>query len=92
MKRKGLKVKIRIVSGFLGSGKTTCICNMLEKREGITGVLVNEFGDIGIDAELIQRGEAVDMIELPSGCICCTLRNDLVQAVEEIKPGSTRNV
>ncbi|NHM26655.1 GTP-binding protein [Desulfofundulus sp. TPOSR] len=78
-------MKIRIVSGFLGAGKTTCICNMLEKREGLTGVLVNEFGDIGIDAELIQRGEAVDMVELPSGCICCTLRNDLVQAVEEIK-------
>lgn len=78
-------MKIRIVSGFLGAGKTTCICNMLERREGLTGVLVNEFGDIGIDAELIQRGEAVDMVELPSGCICCTLRNDLVQAVEEIK-------
>ncbi|OAT85556.1 CobW family GTP-binding protein [Desulfotomaculum copahuensis] len=78
-------MKIRIVSGFLGAGKTTCICHMLENRQGLTGVLVNEFGDIGIDAELIQRGEAVDMVELPSGCICCTLRNDLVKAVGEIK-------
>lgn len=48
-------------------------------------MLVNEFGDIGIDAELIKRGENIDMVELPSGCICCTLANDFVKAVTEIK-------
>lgn len=78
-------MKIKIVCGFLGAGKTTCICNILQKKDSFNAVLVNEFGDIGIDAELIQRGESIDMVELPSGCICCTLANDFVRAVTEIK-------
>lgn len=78
-------MKIKIISGFLGAGKTTCICNILQKRDAFNAVLVNEFGDIGIDAELIKRGENIDMVELPSGCICCTLQNDLIKAVIEIK-------
>lgn len=78
-------MKLKIVCGFLGAGKTTCICNILQRKEVFSAVLVNEFGDIGIDAELIKRGENIDMVELPSGCICCTLANDFVQAVTEIK-------
>lgn len=78
-------MKIKIICGFLGAGKTTCICNILQKGEIFSAVLVNEFGDIGIDAELIKRGDNIDMVELPSGCICCTLQNDLIRAVEEIK-------
>ncbi|KJS10347.1 MAG: hypothetical protein VR67_18775 [Peptococcaceae bacterium BRH_c8a] len=78
-------MKIKIICGFLGAGKTTCICNILQKKDAFNAVLVNEFGDIGIDAELIQRGENIDMVELPSGCICCTLANDFVQAVTEIR-------
>lgn len=78
-------MKIKIISGFLGAGKTTCITNILQKRDAFNAVLVNEFGDIGIDAELIKRGENIDMVELPSGCICCTFANDFVKAVTEIK-------
>lgn len=78
-------MKIKIISGFLGAGKTTCVKNVLKKADGEMAVLVNEFGDIGIDAELVTRGDIVEMVELPSGCICCTLQNDLVAAVKEIK-------
>lgn len=78
-------MKIKIISGFLGAGKTTCVKNVLKKAGGDIAVIVNEFGDVGIDAELVNRGDALDMVELPSGCICCTLANDLVAAVKEIK-------
>lgn len=78
-------MKIKIISGFLGAGKTTCVKNVLKKADGDMAVIVNEFGDIGIDAETLTRGDVVDMVELPSGCICCTLKNDLVPAVKEIK-------
>jgi len=78
-------MKIKIISGFLGAGKTTCIKNVLKKASGNMAVIVNEFGDVGIDAETISKGDVIDMVELPSGCICCTLANDLVAAVKEIK-------
>lgn len=78
-------MKIKIISGFLGAGKTTCVKNILKKADGEMAVIINEFGDIGIDAELVSKGDVVDMVELPSGCICCTLANDLVSAVREIK-------
>ncbi len=78
-------MKIKIISGFLGAGKTTCVKNVLKKADGSMAVIVNEFGDIGIDAETLTKGDVVDMVELPSGCICCTLKNDLVAAVKEIK-------
>ncbi|MBU7007141.1 CobW family GTP-binding protein [Phosphitispora fastidiosa] len=78
-------MKIKIISGFLGAGKTTCIRNVLKKADGNMAVIVNEFGDIGIDAEAVNKGNVVDMVELPSGCICCTLAKDLVSAVKEIK-------
>lgn len=78
-------MKIKIISGFLGAGKTTCVKNVLKKADGSMAVIVNEFGDVGIDAEALTKGDVVDMVELPSGCICCTLKNDLKSAVKEIK-------
>ena len=78
-------MKIKIISGFLGAGKTTCVKNIIKKADGSIAVIVNEFGDVGIDAEALIKGDVVDMVELPSGCICCTLKNDLVSAVKEIK-------
>lgn len=78
-------MKIKIISGFLGAGKTTCVKNVLKSADGDMAVIVNEFGDVGIDAETLTKGDIVDMVELPSGCICCTLKNDLVSAVKEIK-------
>ena len=75
---------ITIISGFLGSGKTTLLNHILKNQVGIkTAVLVNEFGEIGIDNELIIK-TAEDMIELNNGCICCTINGELLNTVSKI--------
>ena len=75
---------ITIISGFLGSGKTTLLNHILKNQVGIkTAVLVNEFGEIGIDNELIIK-TAEDMIELNNGCICCTINGELLSTVSKI--------
>jgi G3E family GTPase len=75
---------VTIITGFLGSGKTTLLNHILTNQQGVkTAVLVNEFGEIGIDNELIiTTGD--DMVELNNGCICCTINNDLVEAVYKV--------
>lgn len=75
---------VTIITGFLGSGKTTLLNHILTNQQGLkTAVLVNEFGEVGIDNELIiSTGE--DMVELSNGCICCTINNDLVNAVYKV--------
>ncbi|NJP08778.1 MAG: GTP-binding protein [Leptolyngbyaceae cyanobacterium RU_5_1] len=75
---------VTIITGFLGSGKTTLLNHILTNQQGLkTAVLVNEFGEIGIDNELIVT-TGQDMVELSNGCICCTINNDLVEAVYKI--------
>jgi G3E family GTPase len=68
---------VDIVFGFLGSGKTTFITRALERwgSEEKIVILVNEFGDVGIDGDLLS-GQGGDVVEMPSGCICCTLQSD----------------
>jgi G3E family GTPase len=77
---------VTIITGFLGSGKTTLLNHILSNQEGLkTAVLVNEFGEIGIDNELIvSTDEDNSMVELSNGCICCTINNDLLDAVFKI--------
>lgn len=78
---------VTIITGFLGSGKTTLLNHILTNQEGLkTAVLVNEFGEIGIDNELLVTLEGADdnMVELSNGCICCTINNDLVDAVYRV--------
>ena len=73
-----------LVTGFLGSGKTTLVNHILSNREGVrAAVLVNELGDIGIDNDLIIAGRD-GMIELTNGCICCSTNNDLVDSIVRV--------
>ena len=75
---------VTIITGFLGSGKTTLLNHILSNQEGLkTAVLVNEFGEIGIDNELIITTDD-NMVELNNGCICCTINEDLVNAVYKV--------
>ncbi len=81
---------VTIITGFLGSGKTTLLNHILQNQEGLkVAVLVNEFGDINIDSQLLV---AVDenMVELSNGCICCTINDNLVEAVYNILERSER--
>jgi G3E family GTPase len=72
---------VTVVSGFLGAGKTTLLNHVLTAEHGRrVGVLVNDFGSINVDAELIADVDD-DMISLANGCICCSIRMDLIQAV-----------
>ncbi|MBO6960915.1 MAG: GTP-binding protein [Prochlorococcus marinus CUG1438] len=75
---------VTIISGFLGSGKTTLLNHILKNQVGIkTAVLVNEFGEIGIDNDLIIKGSE-DMIELNNGCICCSINDELISTVSKV--------
>ena len=77
-----------LIAGFLGAGKTTLLKNILEWPGDLssTAVLVNEFGKIGIDGELLQ-GFNTDIVELTNGCICCTMKADLLKSVKDILDG-----
>lgn len=82
-------MRINLLFGFLGSGKTTLARRILEERSGDKrmAVIVNEFGDVGIDGAILE-GRNVDMVELTSGCLCCTLKGSLLNAVEELQEAS----
>ena len=76
---------VTIITGFLGSGKTTLLNHILTNQEGLkTAVLVNEFGEVGIDNELLINTGDDNMVELSNGCICCTINNDLLEAVYKV--------
>lgn len=84
------RVPCTVVTGFLGSGKTTLIRNMLENADGRRlAIIVNEFGDIGIDGEIlrscgIESCSDENIVELANGCICCTVADDFVPALDQI--------
>ena len=82
-------MRVNLLFGFLGSGKTTLAKHLLAQR-GITmktAVIVNEFGEVGVDGDIL-RGKNIDVVELNSGCLCCTLRGSLMLAVEELRDKS----
>lgn len=83
-------IPVLLLTGYLGSGKTTLLNRILNNRRGIRfAVIVNDIGEVNIDAELIQRGGVVaqsedNLIALQNGCICCSLKMDLVEQLRDL--------
>ncbi|NOZ58643.1 MAG: GTP-binding protein [Euryarchaeota archaeon] len=77
-------MKVTLVSGFLGAGKTTLIRRIVQGADSRLAVVVNDFGDVGIDSELVSSAGNIKVAELASGCVCCTLRAELGEVLKEL--------
>ena len=78
-------IPVTILTGFLGSGKTTLLNRILKEQHGHRiAVIENEFGEAGIDNELLVQDGQEQIVEMNNGCICCTVRGDLVRILGEL--------
>jgi len=79
------KIPATVVTGFLGSGKTTLINYLLKEQRGKKiAVIVNEFGEIGIDGQIVVEEDDEQLVEFNNGCLCCTVRDDLVKTLTNL--------
>lgn len=76
-------VKVHIISGFLGAGKTTLIRKLITNIKGEKVIIENEFGEVGIDGEILER-ENYNVVELAEGCICCSLKTDFEESIKSV--------
>lgn len=83
------RVPVTVVTGFLGSGKTTLINRILEEQHGRKiAVIVNEFGEVSIDGQLIVQNDQEELVEFNNGCLCCTVRGDLIDTLDRLQQRS----
>ena len=83
------KIPVTVITGYLGSGKTTLLNHILtgqNKRK--VAVIVNEFGEVGIDGQLIEQDGDEQLIEFNNGCLCCTVRGDLIETIGKLRQRS----
>ncbi len=83
------RIPVTVATGFLGSGKTTLINRILSEQHGRKiAVIVNEFGEVSIDGQLIVHDEQEELVEFNNGCLCCTVRGDLIDTLDNLQQRS----
>ena len=84
-----MKIPVTIITGFLGSGKTTLICGLLKKiPDRRLAVLINEFGQVSVDGTLLRAAgqeHGAEIHDLPNGCICCTIKDDFLPVMKQLQ-------